>query len=261
MTARLQRRNYGRGHGYKLDGQKIIGVTTVLGAKAKNALVQWAADETAKAAVNQWDELAQLDPIDRYKRLTKARYETQTAAAVRGTDIHTYGEALAHGRPVKVPDELVGPVEGYARFLDEWDIAITATEAPCVNTRWRYAGTLDAVGQIGRIGVSALIDLKSGKSVYNETALQLAAYRYCNLWHPGGAPDSEEPMPVLEEVFVAHISPAETRLIPVQAGEAEHQQFLYTLQVALWDKEVADDSPIGAALRPEDYPLETDNDE
>jgi hypothetical protein len=263
--ARLQRRNYGRGHGYKLDGEKIIGVTTVLKARSAPGLINWSADETAKAAVNRWDELAEMPPADRYQVLLKARYETLTEASTRGTEIHKYGEDLAHGRDTKVPDHLVGPVEGYARFLDLWDVHVVATEAPCVSTRWWYAGTLDSVAEIGRLGELSLLDLKSGKGVYAEAALQLAGYRYCDLWQPGKDaagkidPASEEPMVEVESVYVAHIGPDATRLIPVDAGEAEHRQFLYTLQCALWDRAVEDgDSPILAALDPNDCPESTE---
>lgn len=275
--ARLSRRNYGRGHGYKLDcdctgrGEcvhKIPGVTTILGAKAKNALVQWAADETAKAAVNRWDELSKLDPIDRYKVLAKARYDVQTEAATRGTDIHTYGQALAEGKSPDVPDHLVGPVEGYARALDLWDIEAIGLEAPCCSTRYRYGGTLDSIARIGRIGVTAMVDLKSGKGVYAETVLQLAGYLGCDLWQPGKTadgktdPSSEQSLPDIDRdiAYVLHIGPDSTRLLPVPLTPGDLTQLLWLKEIYRWDKAVESESPIGAALRPEDYPYDTDTD-
>lgn len=73
-SPRLERRNYGRGHGYKIDGNKVPGVTTVLGAMPKPALVKWAADTTAAAAVDRWDELAELPPTSRLRELDGARF-------------------------------------------------------------------------------------------------------------------------------------------------------------------------------------------
>jgi hypothetical protein len=264
--ARLERRNYGRGHGYKLDGRKVPSVTGILKAKAKDALVNWAAEETAKAAINRWDELAGMDPIDRYNTLKGARYDVNRAATMRGNEIHLYGAQLAEGKQPDVPVEFLAPVEGYARFLDEWaiDPETVVTEAPCCNTVHRYAGTLDSIAFIGRLGTWAVLDLKSGRGVYNETALQLVGYARCDLWQPkgvkaakAGEPDSEVPLPDIDTSvsYVAHIGPDSTELLPVETGETEWNQFLYTKAIAAWDKAVEDDPPIGAALRPEDYPM------
>ena len=55
MTApKLTRRNYGKGHSYYLDGEKIPGVTSVLGdGLAKPALINWAAKTVAGYAVER----------------------------------------------------------------------------------------------------------------------------------------------------------------------------------------------------------------
>ena len=75
MSPRLERRNYGRGHGYKIDGYKVPGVTTVLGESLpKPALIDWAARTTAAAAVDRWDELGALPPSQRLKALEGARW-------------------------------------------------------------------------------------------------------------------------------------------------------------------------------------------
>lgn len=250
--ARLQRRNYGRGHGYKLDGEKILGVTTVLGAKAKDALIDWAARTTAEHAVDHWDELGGMPPSQRLTHLVKARWEVSSEAAARGTQIHALGEKLASGAEVDVLDPLRGPVEAYARFLDRWQIDPFATEWPCANTEHLYAGTGDLVASIGRRDEEmALIDVKTGKGVYPETALQLAAYRYTDLWQPNG-PASECSMRRVDAVYVAHVLSDDVRLIPIDAGKDEWRIFLYLLQVARWDAAVKDDPVTGAALNPED---------
>jgi hypothetical protein len=251
-TPRLARRNHGKGHSYKIDGQKATGVTTALNAIAKPALVDWAARVTTEYAVNNWDDLAQLPPATRMDKISRARWDTVKEAALRGTRIHDLGEKLSHGAPVEVPDEYRGPVEAYARFLDEWDIEMIATETPCCNTNHRYAGTADGWAKIGRTGENVLLDIKTGKGVYNEAALQLAAYRYADLWQPNG-PDSETLRGPVDAVYVAHVLPDTVRLLPVVAGPDEFRTFLYALQLHRHSEATKEDPLIGEAVFPEAY--------
>ena len=249
---RLTRRNHGRGHSYRLDGNKVPGVTTILNALPKQ-LTKWAAEKAADHALNHWDELATLPPSERHKRIMWAHREDVTSKGIRGTRIHALGDKLAHGHDVTVPEDLVGPVEAYARFLDYWQIDVHATETPIGHTRYRYGGTADLWGSIGRLGISsALIDLKSGKGLYDETALQLAGYRYADLWQPDG-PSSEEELPDVEEVYVAHITPDDVRLVPVEVTPETFRGFLYVFEVSKLLERLRDERPIGDALVREDY--------
>jgi hypothetical protein len=254
---RLVRRRYGRtGHGYTLDGDKVDGVTTILNALPKQ-LKQWAADCAANFAVEHWDELAEQPITKRLDRIRYAHRDVVNRAAIRGTDIHNHGENLVHGRPVDVPDEYRGPVEAYARFLDDWKIEPVATETPLANTTYRYGGTADLWATIGLgrfAGMRALVDLKTGKDVYESTVLQLAAYRYADLWQPDG-PASEEPLPEVDGVFIAHIMPDAVRLLPVVCGPEQFRQFLYVQQTSRWLALHGFRGPeplIGDALQPED---------
>jgi hypothetical protein len=249
---RLTRRNHGRGHSYRLDGHKVPGVTTILNALPKQ-LTKWAAEKGADHAINHWDELAALPLAERHKRIMWAHREDVTSKGIRGTRIHALGDKLAHGEDVTVPDDLRGPVEAYARFLDFWQIEPHATETPIGHTRYRYGGTADLWGSIGRLGIgSALIDLKSGKGLYDETALQLAGYRYADLWQPDG-PSSEEQLPDVEDVFVAHISPDDVRLVPVEVTPETFRGFLYVFEVSKLLERLRDERPIGDAYTREDY--------
>lgn len=246
---RLQRRNYGRGHGYKVDGQKVLGVTTILNSLPKEALINWAANVTAEKAINEWDELAAMPPAARLKELQDARWNVTKAAALRGTQIHDLGEKVSKGEDVHVPDEHVGPVQAYARFLDRWDVEVIATETPVASINHQYAGTADVWATIGKLGgARVLLDLKTGKGVYEATALQLAAYRYADIWQP--AKDAEEALPPVDDVYVAHILPDDVRLLPAYADGAAFRQFLYLMQTARWLTAAKDDPPIGAALTP-----------
>lgn len=251
-TPRLQRRNHGKGHSYKIDGQKATGVTTALNAIAKPALIDWAARVTAEYAVDNWDDLNPLPVAQRLAKLKDARWNTVKEAALRGTRIHDLGEKVSHGVEVEVPDEYRGPVEAYARFLDEWEIEMHATETPCCNTNHRYAGTADGWATIGRTSEKVLLDIKTGKGVYSEAALQLAAYRYADLWQPDG-PDSETTRGPVDAVYVAHVLPDTVRLLPVVAGPDEFRTFLYALQMHRHQETTKEDPLIGEAVFPEAF--------
>lgn len=254
---RLTSRRYGKsGHGYTLDGTKVDGATTILNA-LPGPPPSWGAEMAANLAVNEWDELAELAPTERLKRLKAAPDDFRDTAAARGTEIHAYGEKLAQDSSADVPDEIRGPVEAYARFLDAWEIEPIATETPVCHTLHRYGGTADLWGYIGARGSArALIDLKSGRTVQGKTVMQLAAYRYAELWQPDG-PDSEEPLPPVDLVYVAHILPDDVRMLPVECGPEQLRAFLYVQQTARWmqrhdwwQRRPGDEPLIGEAERP-----------
>lgn len=249
MTQRLKRRNYGRGHGYTLDGTKLIGVTTALDTMDKPALKNWFAEQAAKRAVDEWDRLTDMPVSERLEYIKWGPRDAVRAAALRGTQIHELGQGLADGREVDVPDEHRGPVEAYARWLDEWDVTTYATETPLAHTEHGYAGTADLWGYVGKLGGAlCLLDVKTGKGVYDETALQLAAYRYSNLLQL--VDGSEIATPEVEHVFVAHVLPDTVRTLPVIADVETWRTFLYVLQVARRRAAWKDWPLVGSAIQP-----------
>lgn len=243
MTTRIEKR--GRGS-YRIDGKKALSVTTVLSTAVPKQLTKWAAETVADRVVDEWDDLVTMTPSERRKRLVGAPFDSSRTAAHRGTRIHALGEAVSHGRDVTVPDELVGPVEAYARFMDRWDVETLATETPLGHPDLLIAGTSDLWCKIGRLGTTALVDLKTGKGVYNEAALQLAAYRHLPLWQP--RPGIEGETMDVDACFVAHIGTDDVRLVPVDAGEAEWREFRFLVESARWIIASKDDSPIHDAL-------------
>lgn len=247
---RLERRNYGRNHGYKLDGRKVPGATTVIGTLDKPALRQWYAKQAAARAVNEWDYLAGLPVSERLAYIEKGPRDTVTAAALRGNQIHDLGQKLAEGKDVDVPAEHMGPVEAYARWLDLWQIETIAAETPLVNTEYGYAGTADLWGRVGaRDNAVALLDIKTGKGVWNETGLQLAAYRYSTLMQPEKG--VEIPTPEVELVLVAHVMPDDVRTLPAVADETTFRTFLHLLQVYRAVDGWKEAPLIGAAINPD----------
>lgn len=244
QTARINR---GRGHSYLLDGQKVPGVTTVLGKGfPKPALTNWAVKTAASLAVDQWDELADLPVTERLERIKRAPWEDRDAAANRGTEVHRLAEHLAAGEKVDVPDELAGHVESYVRFLDEWDVTPVLLERPVFNRAFSYAGTLDLVADLAD-GTRRLIDVKTNRSgPFPEVALQLAAYRFAECYLDE---EAEIPMPEVDACAVCWVRADGYELVPVTAGETQLRMFRYVAMVAGFI-DAPRDAVIGDALAP-----------
>lgn len=254
FTPPIKRRNHGRGHSYvDANGLKVPGVTTIINSGVpKQALVGWAGRTVAAHAVDHWDELGELAPSERLKRLEKAPNSDRDTAGMRGTKVHALAVKLAVGEQVRVPDELAGHVESYVRFLDEWVVTPLLSEAVVCSHRHGYAGTLDLIADLadpdepGRFR-RWLLDIKTARSgVFGENALQLAGYRYSDAYLDDDGEEQE--LPDVELTGVVHVRADGYDLIPVTAERQQHRQFLYAQQV----KQFCDDSRdlVGDALMP-----------
>lgn len=241
MTAKfvppIRRIQTAKGHYYK-DGQghRIPGVTTILGSGVpKPALINWAANATAEAAVDRWDELTELAPSARLKTLQGARYEATDKAKKRGTEVHRYGERLVKGDEVTgIPDELRGHCEGYTDFLNAHDVEPVLVEATIVSYKYGYAGTLDLIAWITTPDDGRqlwLVDLKSNeKGIFPETALQLAGYRFAEFYIDTDG--NEQPMLAVERTGAILISATSAQLIPTVSTEQQLRTFWYSGQLA-----------------------------
>ena len=189
----IARRNHGRGHSYYIDGQKVPGVTTIIGdGMPKPALINWAANTTAAYAVDHFDELADMPPSKRLDLLKRARYTELDEAARRGTEVHDLAEQLSHGQEIEVPEELQGHVDSAVAFLDDWQPETLLTETVVASKKHMYAGTFDLLCKLPDGGI-CLVDYKTSRSgIFAETAIQLGAYANADLYLDGD--DNERPM-------------------------------------------------------------------
>lgn len=237
FVAPIRRYDTAKGHYYKdANGARVPGVTTIQDkGLPKPALINWAANATAEYAVDHWDELGELKPAARLKRLQGARYEVKDEAARRGTEVHRAAEQLLAGKDVKVPEEIAGHVEAYARFLDEFQVRPIHVEFSCISYRWGYAGTADLYAELtipDKGPVLALNDLKTTRSgIFGDAALQLAGYRYAEFWVVG---DEEIEPPQVDYCFGIHVRGDGYDLVPVEVGEQEHKDFLYAQRVGMF---------------------------
>jgi hypothetical protein len=254
---KFERRDHGRNHSYWLDGQRLPGVTTLLNdGKPKPALVNWAAGAAAAAAVDRWDELAALPVSQRLAILRNAPNDARNAAALRGQEIHHLAWQLVTGEAVDVPDEHLGPVQAAAKFLDAHGVQPILREVPVLNVTHGWAGTIDLLARVGgpdRVGGPVwLLDWKTGRGVYDEAALQLAAYAHAEFYQDDAG--ELQPWHAPDRCGVVHLDSDDATLYPVDAGDATYLAFRYVAQVAGWSSRVqaaytkGESWPIGAAL-------------
>lgn len=203
---------------------RLWSVTTIIGCLEKPALLYWAAEETAKAAVHAVGSLparlAEDGEAETVKWLRDARFRrprNRLSNASLGSCAHQACEeyALTGVRPSTGRLGEIVRQEGGEKFsgmeaevvvlgrmldrFDEWlqrfQPAYQATEVVVYHPTFGYAGTADAFLTVD--GVPLIVDYKTSrdgydgkgnaKTPYSEAALQLAAYRHAEfaaVWRP-----------------------------------------------------------------------------
>jgi hypothetical protein len=162
--------------GYTIAGRKYPRVTSILGCMAKPALVGWAAKSVAEYAVEHVETWQQLPPPDAVRLLKGAPWSERDAAGDRGSAIHAAIESYLRGQsfPDGMTEEELAVAKVAERFLREHKPEPIGVEVTVYSPLMGYAGTCDLPCRIGeRIW---LLDWKTSKGIYGETALQLAAY-------------------------------------------------------------------------------------
>jgi hypothetical protein len=225
------------GHNYRLDGKPVPGVTTLISkGYPKPMLVNWAARTVAEYCADNFDLMREVRAQGRDELvdlLKGAHYRDRDKAAARGTDVHQLAEEILNGQEVEVPEHLQGFVDGYVAFIDRWKIDPIVTEKPCANRQWWYAGTFDAIVEIGAgqlKGKRLLLDWKTSKGVYGETAMQLAAYRHADFYALEDG--TEVQMPEVDGLGVVHVRPDGCDLYEIQDPDAGWKQFQHVQYVA-----------------------------
>lgn len=226
---------YPASHRYKLDGQWVQGVTTILGnAIPKPALPKWAAKSVAEFVATRREDVERLYAMGEgpmVAALKEVPYQDRDSAAKRGTEVHDLAERYINGESVDVPAELVGHVESCAAFIEDWNIQPVLVEAVVGSRQHHYAGKLDLVANSSH-APTAIYDYKTSRSgIYFETAFQLAAYAFAEFHGENG---DEQPMKDLgiAEAFGVHIRADGYDVLPLEFGPAVFAEFAHLAQSA-----------------------------
>lgn len=221
---------YPSNHRYRLDGQWVPGVTTILGCLDKPAIPKWAAGMVAEYVADNpggIEELRNMGRAPMVHALKNIPWEKRDKAGVRGNILHDYAEQLLHGREVDVAEEDVPVMEAALVFMEDWQIEPLLIEAPCASREHKWAGTLDLVAKYRRpdLGTTgtAIFDWKSGKAMYPEYAWQLNAYAHAEFCLVDG---EERPLPECDAAFGVQIRADGYDVAPFAFGPGIYEEFL-----------------------------------
>lgn len=243
---------------------KYASVTSLTGLLPKN-LTWWAGNAVAECAFNeqeQWKHLPTKEERQDYVR--RAHDRIKTKAADLGTEIHGYIEAMNLGLPVPaVPLPAKARMRHFADFMEAVEPRVEAAETKVYHRGDRggasvgclYAGTLDMLAEID--GRMAVLDVKTGKSVYEEAALQINAYAYADFLvadpnHPGaqqitpkrgkrwyewsGPREDEIAMPDVQAGYVLHLRDDGWDLVEVPIADDLYDTFLSLFAIDRWER-------------------------
>jgi hypothetical protein len=237
---------------YSWRNETFWSATTIInGGVPKPALLPWGIKSTAEGAVMQRDVFkAMLDACttpkdcargefcetcDQAIRWLKAiPYSKRDRAADLGSLIHAWIEADRLEKPMpKVSDQVAPYLTSFRQFITDFSPQYEAAEASVYNRSQSYAGTLDAIVTLqlplSEVPQTYILDAKTGRDIYPEVGLQLAAYRMAEFI---GMPDgSEEPMPQVDGGLALHLTPEGYRLIEVDVSDEVYRAFLFAREV------------------------------
>jgi hypothetical protein len=221
-------------------GEKVPGVTSVLGMMPKDFLRYWAAKEVATTAVEELGTLVSMvlrDPSAAIDHLKKAPDRNTRKAADIGTAAHELFERQSKGESVgRVHPDLEPFVRHFGEFLDTVQPEYIFMEETVWSDTHRYAGSFDAFAIIE--GEKVWIDNKTTRSgIHAEVGVQLAAYRFADsILRADG---SRVPMPKADGGAVLHVRPEGWQLVPVRADrELFEEVFLPLRKVFHYEKEI-----------------------
>lgn len=241
------RRQTKRGRFYEVEGKLFPSVTTILSAINKPALVNWAAkverEMVAEIATKLYlemhgqpkmgEEAWKMYLLSRVGE-TKASQKELAKASEIGTQAHGLIEREINyrmGIPVKDKEKVPEAAEWAFMAWEDWAKSVhlepIASEQVIWSREFQYAGTLDLLAKVN--GKLAVIDWKTGKSVYSEAHLQNAAYRHAIREMGHGDP---------EEGYIIRLPKVlddpKFEAVPADAEQQCFEVFLHTQSLWLW---------------------------
>lgn len=249
-------------------GEEFRSVTTILGAAAKPALDKWKTKTIATFAAENRETLATMEESAAFELVRSSQFTASGASAATGEAVHSRLELLFRwlqecqsdldpGDPASDAEgitrewmsvnppapELAHVDTCFGELLDEYQIVPQWMEATLFNREVGYAGSADLIAMIrprafnpdsgGRYPWKrAVIDAKSGKSIYGSVALQLVAYAKAEaiLFSDG----TEIPMKPIHETYALHVRPRSWALRPMRYDAVVWERFKSLHSVYQW---------------------------
>lgn len=253
------------------EPQKYLSVTSLTSLLPKE-LSWWASNAAARCAFYEQDQWRHLPTKDeRYDYVRRAHQRLKDTAADLGTEVHKFVEAHNLGKPTPTwPLPVKARMTHFERFVADFSPRIEAAETKVyhrpnvmggvdqmIRENKAYAGTADMFAEID--GHMAVVDIKTGKSVWPEAALQINAYAYADFLvadphHPGakqitpkrgkrwyewhGPAEDELPVPEATKGYVLHLRDDGYDLIEVPISDELYEMFLSLFAVDRWERDL-----------------------
>jgi hypothetical protein len=224
-------------HRYSWNGgPKVPGVTSVMKALDKSGpLVGWAKRETAACAVRNLPLLTQMvadgGPVAAVEWLKRTPDYQRDTAAELGTLVHALAEAISRGQEIEVDSTTEPFITALLRWRAVYQPKVLNAEYMVYSEAHRYGGTADMAARIN--GEVWLIDIKTGKGAYAETALQLAGLHYAD-WAGRTDDPKKYQLPRATRFGVLHVRPEGAELIPYDVTPDEFQAFVSCRYLTEW---------------------------
>jgi hypothetical protein len=235
---------------YEIDGQRLVSVTAVLGAVNKPALIPWAAKQEREMVLSAVRRILSDPEVKRENFMLslesavgreKAHSKELAKAATIGSECHELIEWHLRrelkqevGPEPKISEKALWAFMVYEDWRKGANLSVSLVEQVVYSKRYGYAGTLDLGGQIDHENQRLFIvgDFKTGKAVYKEAHLQVAAYAHA-LVEMGYA----DVMPagcIVRLPKVESDPKPEIVVIPAEQMKALHKVFLSVLDLWKW---------------------------
>jgi hypothetical protein len=253
--------------------ERLWSVTTIIDqSSSSRGLIEWAAGETARAAVGGMKTLQAIidddGPDTAVQWLIGARNRPrkgQRTAKQLGTEIHRACEIYAlTGQKPAVDDEVLPFLDQFDRWCQAHQPIYEAAEMTVWSPTYGYAGTQDAILKVD--GATVIADYKTSKKdrddkgelrqPWPDVALQLSAYRYADFAGPWrtrrysyygrryyllGHDERADavPIPTVDGGLCLYLTPERCEAYPVRCDEPIFEAFLYAVERARWSLETA----------------------
>lgn len=176
---------YPNSHQYKINGERVQSVTTVLGVVDKSrALMIWQSKLVKEELLNR---LGQKIDEETANFVSNIANQKRDDAANVGTLIHAWVEKYINYKikggempDLELPhDELSEKIYqgamAFVSFLEENKIELVSSEQFIYSRKYNYVGICDILAK--KDGKYSIIDIKTGNNFYKEMEVQVSAYQ------------------------------------------------------------------------------------
>lgn len=180
-----------KSHRYKVNGEYLPSVTTVIDAVVPKNLAWWGMVVGVKSTVqliNEGSVHVGMDPEDIVSAIRNNRlsvYHIRDEKGEEGKAVHKAMENYAKLGQVpdlgKYPLSVRPKIRALATFILDVRPRILESEIRVASLQYGYAGTFDLRVEIAGLG-EGIIDVKTGKRIYTDSQFpQLAAYEQASI--------------------------------------------------------------------------------